>query len=291
MLAGNKNKTIVERDSNSTQFVFGCAATVWETSSNPPILLSILLPNTPQSKVEIEIVIKAGWGNSWTSSCCDHTQLCTGLIIFTGMLFWYVLVYNMRVFLAWKKELKIIQSILAPFVWPSILRVLRKRWDMYSWEGSLKIWALERWRLTVLDQLKLKLDGWILTEMINTGSDVFQAICHDVFEEIMILSKVECERINVLEYFMADLALVLRIPVFLQELLLDVDGNEVKVKRVLVLGSWWFCHTRDNCARWLWSASESEQLVFLNRGNCLHRSGSDSPWSKGSACKLKEQDK
>ena len=53
----------------------------------------------------------------------------------------------------------------------------------------------------------------------------------------MILSNVECERVNVLEYFMADVALVLRVPVFLQELLLEVDGDEVKVKEVLVLGS------------------------------------------------------
>ena len=45
----------------------------------------------------------------------------------------------------------------------------------------------------------------------------------------MILSKLECERINVLEYFVTDLALVLRIPVLLQELLLEVDGNEVYV--------------------------------------------------------------
>ena len=112
--------------------------------------------------------------------------------------------------------------------------------------------------------------------MINTGSDVFQAICHDVFEEIMILSKVECERINVLEYFMADLALVLRIPVFLQELLLDVDGNEVKVKRVLVLGSWWFCHTRDNCARWPDRPQSWNSSSLLNRANCLRRSGSAS---------------
>ena len=52
----------------------------------------------------------------------------------------------------------------------------------------------------------------------------------------MILSNVECERVNVLEYFMADAALVLRVPVFLQELLLEVDGDEVKVKEVLVLG-------------------------------------------------------
>ena len=41
----------------------------------------------------------------------------------------------------------------------------------------------------------------------------------------MILSKLECERINVLEYFVTDLALVLRIPVLLQELLLEVDGS------------------------------------------------------------------
>ena len=45
----------------------------------------------------------------------------------------------------------------------------------------------------------------------------------------MILSKLECECINVLEYFVTDLALVLRIPVLLQELLLEVDGNEVYV--------------------------------------------------------------
>ena len=39
MLAGNEIKKTIELDSNSTQFVFGCAATVKETSSNPPILL------------------------------------------------------------------------------------------------------------------------------------------------------------------------------------------------------------------------------------------------------------
>ena len=53
----------------------------------------------------------------------------------------------------------------------------------------------------------------------------------------MILSNVECEGVNVLKYFMADLALVLGVPVFLQELLLEMDGDEVKVKEVLVLGS------------------------------------------------------
>ena len=53
----------------------------------------------------------------------------------------------------------------------------------------------------------------------------------------MILSNMECERVNVLKYFMADLALVLGVPVFLQELLLEMDGDEVKVKEVLVLSS------------------------------------------------------
>ena len=69
-----------------------------------------------------------------------------------------------------------------------------------------------------------------------------------VHEETRILSKVKCERINVLEYYVADLVLVLRIPVFLQELPVEVDGNEVKVKRVLVLCGF---DTRDNYTRWL----------------------------------------
>ena len=51
----------------------------------------------------------------------------------------------------------------------------------------------------------------------------------------MILSNVEGKCIFVLKYFVADVAFVLRVPMFLQELFLEVDGDEVKVEEVLVL--------------------------------------------------------
>lgn len=85
--------------------------------------------------------------------------------------------------------------------------MLRK--DEIKLRGELKDLSFRKMKIDSLGKLKLESDRWILTEMINTGSYVFQTLCHDVFEEILILSKVDFS-----------------IPT-------DQEG----------FGFWWFCHT------------------------------------------------
>ena len=90
----------------------------------------------------------------------------------------------------------------------------------------------------------------------------------------MIFSNVECEGVNVLKYFEADLALVFWVPMFPQKLLLEVDGDEVKVKEVLVLGGLVAHGTIVLSGDWPESRNSSSLLNWGWTRIILHRSGS-----------------
>ena len=85
----------------------------------------------------------------------------------------------------------------------------------------------------------------------------------------MIFSHVKYKCIFVLKYFEADTAFVFRVSISLQELLLEVDGDEVKVEEVLVLSGFVTHGTVVLCGDWPQTRDSSSLVTWGWTRNCL----------------------